>query len=123
MEQYIDALRQLCKADNSGVAPYLLRTRVERSLYGLLNAVARATFGCSLAGLDEEQVRSGLENRGVPLNSSCAAWSISVARSFQRFTYLCDTSNWSNDGQDPRIELCRDEFLKICNDAKLLVND
>src|SRR5437899_2906416 len=109
MEQYIEALRRLCKADNGGIAPYLLRTRVERNLYGLLNSVARSTLGCTLTGLDEEQVRESLESRGVPLDSNCATWSISLARSFDRFSYLCDTSNWSNDGQDPRIELCRDE--------------
>jgi hypothetical protein len=120
MEQYIEALGRLCRADNGGMAPYLLRTRVERSLYGLLNSAAKSAFGCTLAGLDEGQVRESLVSGGIPLDSTYASWSLSVARSFEKFTYLCDTSNWSNDGQDPRIELCRDQFLQLCDEARLL---
>jgi len=40
----------------------------------------------------------------------------SAVQIFQKFTYLCDTSNWSNDGQDPRVKMCRDDVIGLTED-------
>ncbi len=115
MKHHIDELRRLCAHHPQRPAPYLLRTRFERHLYGVLVGFSDLVFGMRPSGITEHHVRellsrSDTRNREREVNAV-----LRVSRIFHRFTYLCDTSNWSDDGQDPRVEMCRDEILRLCD--------
>lgn len=116
MNRYIDSLRTLCLENQRGLAPYALRTRFERNLYGLVTQYSQSVFGAVPGGLSRHHVEKLLhECRGPGLSVAATEPMILAMRVFERFTYLCDTSNWSNDGQDPRIEMCREDVLKLCD--------
>jgi len=114
VKRYVDALRTLCLKDQRGIAPYTLRTRFERNLYGLVHEYSETAFGVVPDGLTQRHVeklrqvcRDFKESEFEPV--------VLAAKVYERFTYLCDTSNWSNDGQDPRIEICREDILALCD--------
>src|SRR6266516_4770876 len=111
--QYIETLRQLCAAPPKGVPPYLLRTRFERNLYGAISQFAQQRLGNRPRGLTRNHVEAFLKENSVPV---VTATPLRLAADvFERFKYLCDTSNWSNDGQDPRLEACRQDILCFCD--------
>lgn len=109
---YTSMLVELCRDNQLKVAPYVVRTRFERGLYGLLVAFSMEVAGSAPHGISSTHIEEFL--CGKNLTSEAAARLREGARIFERFTYLCDTSNWSSDGQDPRIELCRTDMLKLC---------
>jgi hypothetical protein len=74
--------------------------------------VSRLTFGADPQGMTESHVLEFVSN--FPSHDREKKILVSVARLFAKFTYLCDTSNWSDDGQDPRVEMCRDDILQLC---------
>src|SRR5438128_1616712 len=111
MRQHIDALRSLCADNHANSAPYVVRTRFERELYGLLVSAAQMAFNCTPNNPTEQAVSTFLSCIPTPESSVARELLSSGAALFARFTYLCDTSNWSNDGQDPRVEACREEIL------------
>lgn len=109
---HTNSIRALCDPTAPVLAPYLLRTRVERAVFGLICELADASGSARPDGLDPVQV-----SVAIPSNKAGEiARSLSLA--FSRFTYLCDTSNWSDDGQDPRILECRDDLLDLCDRAE-----
>lgn len=112
MNKHVDALRELC--NRSEGAPFLIRTRVERHLFGLLNAAMRERLRLNAVSISRASIESQI-NASVCRDRSARALALDIANVFERFTYLCDTSNWSNDGQDPRIESCRDDILRLCD--------
>jgi hypothetical protein len=114
MKRHLADLRWVCANKHEDVAPFLLRTRVERSLYGVLVEFCELIFGARPAGLTEAHIRDFIAEHKSLEQDEPAGVALSIARVFERFTYLSDTSNWSNDGQDPRIEMCRDDILRLC---------
>lgn len=115
MNQHIAALRQLCADNHQGLSPYLVRTRFERHLYGLLVSFSERCLGVSPAGITERHIRESLATRDQRGRERDVSAAFLVARIFEKFTYLCDTSNWSDDGQDPRVEMCRGDILQLCD--------
>lgn len=113
LKRYTETLVRLCRENQDGTAPYLLRTRFERGVYGLMVSYAVDAFGAVPNGVTRRHVEEFLESRRVT-DVPRAAPMYLAADIFDRFTYLCDTSNWSNDGQDPRIEMCREDIIRLC---------
>jgi hypothetical protein len=122
MENYIRALRTLCEDNSKRTAPYLVRTRFERSVFGLLVSFSEFAFGARPSGMSEDHIREFLARHDVRHKEKEAAIVRSFSRLFTKFTYLCDTSHWSDDGQDPRVEACRSEILELCDTVES-VND
>ena len=120
MTEYTAALRRLCEENHSEVAPYLLRTRFERNLFGLLVTYSDSVFGIRPLGVTERHVRDLLAKVNVEGKEKEAELLQFIAKLFGRFTYLCDTSNWSDDGQDPRVEMCRNDIVRLCDLAESL---
>lgn len=115
MREYTEALRRLCAEDHEEVAPYLLRTRFERNLYGLLVSFSESAFGKKPTGITEDHVRECVARCETCYDERELTVALSMARLFEKFVYLCDTSNWSNDGQDPRVEMCRENIIQLCD--------
>jgi len=115
MREYTEALRRLCVEDHRKVAPYLLRTRFERDLYGLLVSFSESAFGRKPTGITEDHVRECVANCERSYDERELTVALSMAKLFGKFVYLCDTSNWSNDGQDPRVEMCREDIVELCD--------
>lgn len=107
---YLESLKAICNVRLHGVAPYVLRSRVERALFGALVGVL-GDAGRKLSGLSRAQIESAVGPGSAEHQRAVAR---DVARVFEKFTYLCDTSNWSDDGQDPRLDSCREDLLAIC---------
>jgi hypothetical protein len=122
MEENLKGLRALCFDDLSELSPFQIRTRFERHLYGLVFECSTAVFGSAPNGLSKAHVTHFCEKRpNVEGNSayagSCLQLLHMISDVYERFTELCDTSNWSDDGQDPRINACRDDILSVCGYA------
>lgn len=122
MQDNLEALRALCFDDLAALSPFQIRTRFERHLYGLLLEYSRKTFGFSPTGLSRTHIndfRNRLRLGEQSPSNLVEAPSIGVLESisdlYEKFTRLCDTSHWSDDGQDPRINLCRDDILRLCD--------
>jgi len=111
---YARSLRKLCSENQSGVAPYHIRTRFERALYGSVCFYCETALGLKPNGLTSAHVEKILSNH-APGRADVSECLRSAASILERFTYLCDTSNWSNDGQDPRLESCRDDVIRLCD--------
>jgi hypothetical protein len=113
--RHVEQLRDLCGRNHRRTAPFVVRTRFERAFYGLLVTVAAQTFGSAPASLSGTEIQRFVQrvagNKEVPV---CRLL-LEIGRVFGKFVYLCDTSNWSNDGQDPRVESCAPEILVICS--------
>jgi hypothetical protein len=109
---YSNMLRALCDDNREKVAPYVSRTRFERGLYGLLAAFSQDVSGAAPLGINKAHMEGFIHGRD--LSPEVRAILMAGSKIFERFSYLCDTSNWSNDGQDPRIELCRADVLLLC---------
>lgn len=114
MKRYVDALRMLCFEKQRGIAPYTLRTRFERNLYGLVHEYSKTVLGVVPDGLTQRHIEKLQETCRDSKDFELEPVRL-ASRVFECFTYLCDTSNWSNDGQDPRIEICRDDILTLCS--------
>lgn len=97
----------------------MLRTRFERHMFGLTASVVEARLGQPLQSLEKEYLEEILRRPGVEWTELETRLVSSVAHVFRRFTYLCDASNWSDDGQDPRVDLCRRGILAICDLAEV----
>jgi len=115
MKHHIDQLRRLCMDYGAKYPPFLLRTRFERHLYGLLVSFSESIFGKRPTGITENQVHDFLSRCEPHESPKEAEIVLRMSNIFGRFTYLCDTSNWSDDGQDPRLEMCREDILQLCN--------
>jgi len=115
VREYTEALRRLCAEDHGEEAPYLLRTRFERNLYGLLVSFSESAFGRKPTGITEDHVRECAARCETRYDERELTAALSMAKLFGKFVYLCDTSNWSNDGQDPRLEMCRENIMQLCD--------
>lgn len=120
MKEYIDGLRDICASSTLEQSPYLLRTRFERNLFGLLVSVSDEIFGKRPKGLTRIHIREFLAmNDGTNKhNGHFADFANDLVSVYERFTFLSDTSNLSDDGQDPRVESCRTEILSLCEVAE-----
>jgi hypothetical protein len=121
MHENLEGLRALCLDDLSELSPFQVRTRFERHLYGLLFECSKGVFGSSPRGLSKTHVRHfcqqmKLDGQITPPNvGRCSQLLNMISELYENFTRLCDTSNWSDDGQDPRINSCRSDILRLCD--------
>lgn len=92
-------------------------------MFGLTSGVVQGRLGRPLESLDDDYLEDVLRRPGIAWTEQEKRVVSSVATVFRRFTYLCDTSNWSDDGQDPRVELCRRDILAICDLAEASPTD
>jgi hypothetical protein len=107
------ALRAFAAGRLFGVAPYLVRTRFERILFGMVTDVSLDAYGTSPSGMTSDHLVRFLSSHSYSVDGvDEILWRI--VRLFDKFTYLCDSSNWSNDGQDPRLEMCREDIAAVC---------
>jgi hypothetical protein len=120
MHSHVEQLRLMCDEDVRGIPPFQLRTRFERHLFGFAVSYARNAFGIAPTGLSRRHYEHFLERleklRSVNVQEKTQEINI-LSRTcalFEKFTSLCDSSNWSDDGQDPRIEWCRNDILDLC---------
>ncbi len=119
---HIEQLRLMCDEDLRGIPPFQLRTRFERHLFGFAVSYAKRAFGIAPTGLSRQHYEHFLERiETLPsLDPQVKTQEVNILRKtcalFEKFTSLCDTSNWSDDGQDPRIEWCRTDILDLCED-------
>lgn len=118
MTDHIAALRDLCSPASRSIPPYILRTRFERSLFGLAVSVAQWTGLPELKSLVPAYVDRYLEDHAA--TSASATLLTGASDVLQSFAILCDSSNWSPDGQDPRIDMCREEVLALCDECTAL---
>ena len=78
-------------------------------------------FGSSPSGLSRAHVRHFYqrmklaEQTSSPDAGRCSHVLDMISELYENFTRLCDTSNWSDDGQDPRINSCRNDILCLCD--------
>ena len=115
-QSYSRQLLSMCEENLKGRAPYLVRTRFERLLFGLVESYSQEQFGRTPKGVTKNHISNFILANNL-LESDETRVLGSAAQIFERFTYLCDTSNWSNDGQDPRVEMCRDDIIRLCDDV------
>lgn len=115
MNAHIQALRALCAVHQHPAAPFVVRTRFEREMFGLLICIALNRFGSEPSSIDRGRVTAFLDRQSQASNKDVGLLMLEICRIFEKFTYLCDTSNWSNDGQDPRVEACRPDILALCD--------
>ena len=121
MRANLEGLRALCFDDLSELSPFQVRTRFERHLYGLLSEYSIRTFGSSPSGLSRAHVRHFYqrmkldEQTRAPDAERCCHVLDMISELYENFTRLCDTSNWSDDGQDPRINSSRNDILRLCD--------
>jgi hypothetical protein len=122
MNSHLRELRSMCFGDLRGITPFRLRTRFERHLFGAAVSYAKCAFEIAPKGLSRrhyEEFAKRVENLRSS-NSSITISHLSVlsrmSALFEKFTSLCDTSNWSDDGQDPRIEWCKKDILSLCDE-------
>jgi hypothetical protein len=122
MSVHIEGLRAICEGDLSALSPFQIRTRFERHLYGLMNEFSNSTLGASPTGLSRAHLLHFFEARREKGEAGCDVHSLRILQEmsdlFQEFTYLCDTSNLTDDGQDPRIQSCREGILALCDTAR-----
>jgi hypothetical protein len=118
---HIDGLRKLCSGGTRNLPPYLVRTRFERHLYGLLTEISLSTFGKKLRGPSEQQVREFLASVGTHGMHKQGEALMLGAKIYQKFTYLSDTGYSSDDGQDPRIHSCEKDTELLCRIADSLI--
>jgi len=120
MHENINGLKALCSGDLTDLTPFQIRTRFERHLYGVLVECSDETFGEHPTGLTRSHMEQFIQrveqdNRwAIPTRAWCVSAFDLISDVFERFTQLCDTSNWSDDGQDPRINACRDDIFRLC---------
>jgi hypothetical protein len=121
MRDNLQGLKALCYGDLSGLSPFQVRTRFERHLYGLMFEYSVKTFGSSPNGLSADHLKRFTDQISMDQEikstsgQSCMRVFAMISELHAEFTQLCDTSNWSDDGQDPRITWCRDDILQLCN--------
>lgn len=121
MQENLEGLRALCFDDLSELSPFQVRTRFERHLYGLLSECSMEAFGSSPSGLSKAHVRYFYQR--MKLDEQTTSPDLGrfshivnmVSDLYENFTRLCDTSNWSDDGQDPRINSCRNDIFHLCD--------
>jgi hypothetical protein len=107
-------LRDLCDANLEKTAPYVVRTRFERKLTELFVMVATQA-GCPKPWGITKQAVTRVRRQLADTAPVSLALLEAVAYIHEEFIYLCDTSNWSNDGQDPRVEYLRPRILSLCD--------
>src|ERR1019366_10021808 len=95
---YIDDLRRMIQRTEPPSAPYLTRTRFERQLFGSVTAYANKVYNSAPKGLSRQHATEFLER--VRPNTSGRVPIEMASDIYERFTYLCDNSHWSNDGHD-----------------------
>jgi hypothetical protein len=122
MDSHLKQLRSMCFEDLRGITPFQLRTRFERHLFGAAVSYAKSVFEITPRGLSRRHYVNFAEKLESlrPSSSSARIAELNILSSmaalFEKFTSLCDTSNWSDDGQDPRIEWCKKDILQLCDD-------
>jgi hypothetical protein len=123
MLEHIEGLKSLCFEDLNEAKPFHVRTRFERHLFGLAYHCSLKAFGSSPNGLTRTHLAHFLSTLphvgpGKRGEMNHEAWGRAclerISDLYERFTALCDTSNWSDDGQDPRIKSCRAKILNLC---------
>jgi hypothetical protein len=115
-EDYCRQLLALCEENLQGRAPYVVRTRFERLLFGIVASYSQVTFGRNPNGITTGHITKFILTNELSESNKTRVLR-SAAQIFEKFTYLCDTSNWSNDGQDPRVEMCRGDIIGLCEDV------
>src|SRR5262249_16777749 len=122
MNTHLRELRSMCFEDLRGITPFRLRTRFERHLFGAAVSYAKCSFEITPKGLSRrhyEEFAKRIQNLRASsslVTSSHLSVLSRMSSLFEKFTSLCDTSNWSDDGQDPRIEWCRKDILELCDE-------
>jgi len=122
MNPHISAIRELCESRNENLPPFIVRTRFERELYGLLVSLSRRTYGDQPSSMDRTQVMTFLSRQQNANELVESRVMLEISRIFEKFVYVCDTSNWSNDGQDPRVKACSAEILAVCKQVEMIDN-
>jgi hypothetical protein len=121
MEDNLRGLRELCEEDLSGQSPFQVRTRFERYLYGVMVEYSMKTFGSAPNGLSSAHLKCFTDEKIAEARErftsceSCIQMFGMISELYEEFTRLCDTSNWTDDGQDPRVNWCRDDILQLCD--------
>lgn len=121
--EYVTQIRAFFERDSKQWPPYLIRTRFERLLFGLFRSIALQTLGEAPSGMTRIHLARLLEAHNTLEGHAALSILSSVVRLCEKFTYLCDSSNWSNDGQDPRVEMCREDAGRLCDLAERLTGD
>ncbi len=122
MDNHLKELRSMCFDDLRGITPFQLRTRFERHLFCAAVSYAKSVFEIAPRGLSRRHyVRFAEKLESLrPSSSSAGIAELNIlsrmSTIFEKFTSLCDTSNWSDDGQDPRIEWCKKDILELCDE-------
>jgi hypothetical protein len=111
---YAEQLRQICVSAERDLPGYVLRTRVERILYGMLLAICKQQTGTLPAGLNRKHLQAVLPGAANRPSDPADTLAWDIVRAFEDFTYLSDTSNQSNDGQGLRLDRCYERFIAIC---------
>src|SRR5467141_1469682 len=122
MSHYLTELLSICSEGGVGVRPYILRARFERSVYGLIVQVARTLqqpIPSSLTANYALALRASADTANERLLSDVVTQASGV---ISKFTTLCDSSNWSTDGQDPRLKICTADALALCTTCSRLLD-
>jgi hypothetical protein len=120
MTNHLEQLQAMCRDDLRGIPPFQVRTRFERHIFGLATSFSESLYGASPAGLSRRHIEHFAERvRSLrPIFDETDLFNMQILSRicvvFEKFTSLCDSSNWSDDGQDPRIEWCRQDILELC---------
>lgn len=115
MNRYARTLRELCGRRAPQLRSYLIRTRFERGIFGLAATYSTAFLGAVPAGMTTAHIQEVGARADREADSEHVEVLIGLAKVFEEFTYLADTSNLSNDGQDVRIAACRERVLALCD--------
>jgi hypothetical protein len=115
MKEFVNGLRQICLPSEAHYSPFLLRTRFERNLYGLMATISESSFGKKIGGPTEPHLKAFLETVETRGGGKEREAMILGARLYEKFTSLSDNSNWSDDGQDPRVKSCQKDILSLCD--------
>ncbi len=87
-------------------------------------SVSDEIFGERPRGLTRIHIREFLAKNdgGNKHNAHFVDFANDIVSIYERFTFLSDTSNLSDDGQDPRVESCRAEIMSLCEVAESFDN-
>ncbi len=119
---YVEQLRRICGSSEPRAPGYVLKTRVERALYGMVVAICETRIGRHPAGLDQIHLHAVLPEpaSGLADRRDKLAWEI--VRTFEEFTYISDTSNQSDDGQSLHMASFIRRFATICDEFESVAN-
>lgn len=121
MSSHIEELRGMCSKNFRGASPFRVRVQFERHLFGLVTDFSTRSLGARPRGISREHCAMFVQKYSDNVRTTDASVDRALhvlsdaATLHEKFSSLCDSSNWSDDGQDPRIEWCREDILVLCN--------